>query len=328
MRASHVPETGRVGVIEWPDPVPTRDGEFVVRMDWASICGSDLHAVYDGRLHPQGPSQPGYPGHEGVGEVVESRSSRFRVGDRVLTLPLGQLGGCFAEHQLLDEATALHLPDGAPAQHLMIAQQYGTVLYAMKNFLRGRPPIANGVAVVQGAGSAGLFFVQELFRAGYDTVYCSDLDAGRLAVAAELGARAVRVGDDDLLDAVRDATGGEGADVVVDAVGGADLRNACIDLVRRQGDIGLYGLAAPQVDAWNSHAAFARCAHVHYSVSAQTEPGLASFREALARIAGGQVRVDYCVGPVFDLDGIEDALRCARRAGDGAVKVTVRLAGR
>lgn len=328
MRASHVPSAGVIGVADWPDPSPAREGQFVVRMDWASICGSDLHAVHGGRMNPLGPQQPGYPGHEGVGTVVESRSGIFAVGDRVLTLPLGQLGGCFAEYQLLDEQTAIRLPHGASSQHLMIAQAYGTVLYAMKNFRRGDPPLGNGVAVVHGAGSAGLFFVQECFRAGFERVLCSDLNEGRLAVARELGAEAVHVPADDLGARVADATGGEGADLVIDAVGSTALRNASLALVRRHGDLGFYGLSADPVEPWDQAEAFVRCVHAHYSVSAQTEPGLASFHEALRRIAADEVRVDHCVGPVFELGEIADALRCAQRQGDGAVKITVRIAGR
>ena len=182
MWASHVPETGRIDVIEWPDPVPTRPGEFVVEMLWASICGSDLHAIYEGRLHPEGALKPGYPGHEGLG-----------------------------------------------------------------------------------------------------------------------------------------------ADLVVDAVGTNAIRNECLDQVTRLGVVGLYGLSTPQVEPLNTHQAFHKCARVQFSVAAQSEPGLLSFREALRRIAEDGVRVDYCVGPTYDLRDVAEATRCAAEQGHGDVKITVRL---
>jgi L-iditol 2-dehydrogenase len=45
MRAALVPEPGRVEVGEFPVPAARADGELVVRMERASICGSDVHAV-------------------------------------------------------------------------------------------------------------------------------------------------------------------------------------------------------------------------------------------------------------------------------------------
>lgn len=326
MWASHVPETGRIDVIEWPDPAPTRPGEFVVKMLWASICGSDLHAIYEGRLHPEGPDKPGYPGHEGVGVVVESLSEQFHVGEVVLTLPRGELGGCFAEYQLLDDIHALHLPEGADPKYLMIAQQYGTVLYGWKNFWPAeQPPRAHGTAVVHGAGSAGLFFVQEAFRAGFERVVCSDLNDGRLAVARELGALGVKVPDDAVSAVVADLTRGGGADLVVDAVGTNEIRNACLDQVARLGVVGLYGLSTPHVEPFDTHLAFYKCARLQFSVAAQSEPGLLSFREALRRIAADEVRVDYCVGPTYGLADVAEATQCALEQGRGAVKITVKL---
>lgn len=328
MWASHVPETGRIDVIEWPDPKPTRPGEFVVKMLWASICGSDLHAFLEGRLHPEGPDKPGYPGHEGVGLVVESLSDEFVVGEIVLTLPRGELGGCFAEYQLLDDIHALHLPEGGDPKYLMIAQQYGTVLYAWKNFWPAEePPRQSKVAAIHGAGSAGLFLVQEAFRAGFETVICSDLNEGRLRVARELGATTVKVPEEDFGALVDRLTNGHGADLVIDAAGSNELRNDCLDQVARLGVVGCYGLSTPQVEPFNTHQAFYKCARLQFSVAAQSEPGLLSFREAIRRIDAGEVRVDYCVGPTYELADIAEAIQCAFEQGRGDVKITIKLAG-
>lgn len=328
MWGSHVPVEGGIVVIEWPDPKPTQRGQFVVAMQWASICGSDLHAIRDGRLHPEGPTKSGYPGHEGIGVVVESLSDEFQVGDVVLTIPRGELGGCFAEYQLLDDDHALHLSGGTDVTHLMMAQQYGTVLFAWQNFWPAeQPPRAAGTAVIHGAGSAGLFFVQEALRAGFERVICSDLNDGRLGVARELGATPVKIPDDDLDEIVADATKGRGADLVVDAVGTNAIRNAAIGQSRRKGVVGLYGLSTARVETLNTDDAFYRCVRLQFSVGAQAEPGLAPFREALRRIEEDEVRVDYCVGPTYDLAGVPEAIQCAAEQGRGAVKITIRLAG-
>jgi len=72
----------------------------------ASICGSDLHVVYDGFSQHEFPAPPGYPGHEGVG-VVEA------TGARVLTAPVPEHAACFGELQAVAETSLVPLPDGA-----------------------------------------------------------------------------------------------------------------------------------------------------------------------------------------------------------------------
>ena len=76
MLAAHVPETGTIRLVDWPDPVATEPGQFVVRLLHSAVCGSDIHAMLEGNMHPSGPTAPGYSGHEGVGVVTATRSGR------------------------------------------------------------------------------------------------------------------------------------------------------------------------------------------------------------------------------------------------------------
>ena len=72
---------------EIPVPFPTKD-KVLVKTKLASICGSDLHRVMMGALmEHQLPCPHGYPGHEGVGQVVESFSKGIPEGTYVLTFP-------------------------------------------------------------------------------------------------------------------------------------------------------------------------------------------------------------------------------------------------
>jgi len=80
MRAAQLVELGKL-VCEEAQVRPPEEGELLVRSRYASICGSDLHAVYMGVTVPSLPQPPGYPGHEGVGSVVESRHPDFQAGD-------------------------------------------------------------------------------------------------------------------------------------------------------------------------------------------------------------------------------------------------------
>ena len=205
MRATHVPATGTVLVEQWPDPHPARDGEFVVRLVAASVCGSDLHSVLHGTMHPTAPELPGYPGHEGVGVVTESLSEKFPVGTAVLCVPPGELGGTFAEFMLLDDLHAVPLPEHVDPDDLtemrryMMAQQMGTCLYAMNLYWPTEVPARRaGTCVIMGAGSAGLFFLQDALLRGFEQVIVSDKEESRLQIARALGAHTVTVPEESL----------------------------------------------------------------------------------------------------------------------------------
>ncbi|MEX5260817.1 zinc-binding dehydrogenase [Kocuria sp. CPCC 205263] len=331
MRASHVPTTGTVTVTDWPDPHAREPGQLVVRMLHASICGSDLHAAFHGLLHAEGPRRPGYPGHEGVGVVVESRSERVPEGTLVLTVPQGEMGGCFAELQLLDDLHVVELPagtdpdDSLQLRRLMMAQQYGTCLYAMRQFWPVETPARRAhTCVVMGAGSAGLFFVEEARRLGFAHVVASDLDAGRLDVARRLGAVPVRVPEEDLAAAVAEVTGGRGADLVIEAVGHDVLRDQAVELAADRGIVGFFGLPErhghTEVPLWT---AFRKNLRLQCSVAAQAEPGLTSFREALRRISEGEIDVEHCLGPEFPLERIAEAMQRAEEHRPGDIKLTI-----
>ncbi len=140
--------------------------------------------------------------------MVESRCPGFEPGDRVLTVPQFPAGRCMAEYQAIPGSACIPLPDTAPLSHLLMAQQLGTVIYA----LRGHPlDLIGQDAAVIGQGSAGAFFTFLLKRAGAARVLVSDKSPARLAYSRQLGADlAVDAGVTDFRSAVLEATGGRG----------------------------------------------------------------------------------------------------------------------
>ncbi|WPB89282.1 hypothetical protein [Streptomyces malaysiensis] len=57
----------------------------------------------------------------------------------------------------------------------------------------------------------------------------------------------------------------------------------------------------------------------------QSEPGLASFREAIGLIQRGEIAVDHCLRSTYCLEDVPEALAVARAQGNGAAKVNVTL---
>jgi L-iditol 2-dehydrogenase len=325
MRAAYVLKPGHIEVGDFDVPVARGQGDVVVRMERASICGSDVHTVFDGFIKPQGLGKPGYPGHEGVGVVIESRSNRFHIGDLVLTVPA--MGGCFAQFQLLDDRHVVALPPGADLTRLLMAQQYGTTLFAMRLFWTGGDA---GTAVVIGAGSAGLFFVQQAKRLGFQQLIVSDLRPERLAVARALGADVtVQAPQESVVAAVQEMTAGSGADLVIEAAGYDSLRAAAIEAVRFGGAVGFFGFPEQYGNAaFPMYLAFRKSVRIQLASGTQREPGLHAFHEAVAHIVAGHVDVDHCLGREYPLEQVPEALAAARDLTDGNIKAIIDTSGR
>jgi len=332
MRAATVAAPNVVEVRDFDVPAATEPGQLVVRMLRASVCGSDVHSAFHG-FHAEGRlGAPGYPGHEGVGEVVESRSTRFAEGDLVLTVPVPDFAGCFAEYQLIDEGQVVPVGADADIDRVLLAQQYGTTLYSMRLFWpqAGNTGIDNGVAAVIGAGSAGLFFLQQARQLGFERVVVSDLDADRLAVARSLGAaEIVDATSASIVDAVDDLTGGKGADLVIEAAGYDSCRVDAIAAVRSHGTVGCFGFPEGYgLAPFPANTAFRKVVRIQWASGTQNEPGLVAFHDAVRHIREGSIEVDYCLGTNYTLEEVPEALERATALGRGAVKMTIDIAGR
>jgi L-iditol 2-dehydrogenase len=304
-------------------PVPLlADGEVLIRTAYASICGSDLHHVF--LTAPPQPGAAGYPGHESVGEVVESRCPGFGPGDCVLTVPYPDAGRCLAQWQALPGAACIRLPGTAPLSHLLMAQQLGTVVYA----LRSHPlDLIGKDAAVIGQGSAGAFFTFLLKRAGAARVLVCDKSPARLAYSRQLGADvAVDAGAADFRSAVMKATDGRGADVVVEAVGSREAFPLSLELAATGATVVWFGLPEDGGDyPFSFGEFFRRRLTAHAKFGAQGEPGLESFRHALRMIADRAIDVAPLLSHMLPIEQVDEAFRVARDRTGNALKVSIRF---
>jgi 2-desacetyl-2-hydroxyethyl bacteriochlorophyllide A dehydrogenase len=245
-----------------PDPVPPgRDG-VVVEVDATAICGSDLH-FYDGDL-PVGDGVA--VGHEFLGTVVEAGPdvTRFEVGDRVLTASVtgcGHCDGCATRNPILchdgpqvfgsgmlpgGQATAvavpsadfqlLAIPDGMDDEAaLLLTDNLGT---GWAGAQRADIPLG-GTVVVLGLGAVGLCAVRSAIALGAGTVLAVDPVAGRRERAVASGAVAV---EGPTVAAVLEATGGRGADAVIDAVALDSSLDDALAAVRPGGTVSVIGV--------------------------------------------------------------------------------------
>src|SRR3984885_11574582 len=328
MKAARWVGVGRVVCEDVPVP-PVADGQVLLRTAYASICGSDLHSVFGAEPPPQ-PGPAGYPGHESVAEVVESRCPGFEPGDPVLTLPHAIDGRCLAEYQALPGAACIKLPASVPSTHLLMAQQLGTVVYA----LRYHPLdlVGKDVAVI-GQGSAGAFFTFMLKRAGAARVLVSDKSPARLAYSRQLGADLAVDANDagdantaDFRSAVMQATDGRGADVVVEAVGSRETFPLSLELAAPGATLIWFGLPEGPGDYPFEFRDFFRKGLTAYSnFGAQGEPGLESFRHAVRLIADGAIDVAPLLSHMLPIERVDEAFRIAHDRTDNALKVSIKF---
>jgi L-iditol 2-dehydrogenase len=321
MKAARWVDVGRVVCEDAPVP-PVADGQILLRTAYASICGSDLHSVFLDT--PPRPGAVGYPGHESVGEVVESRCPGFEPGDCVLTVPHAADGRCLAEYQALPGSACIRLSATAPLSHLLMAQQLGTVVYA----LRSHPlDLIGKDAAVIGQGSAGAFFTFLLKRAGATRVLVSDKSPARLAYSRQLGADlTVDAGAVDFRSAVMEATGGRGADVVVEAVGSRETFPLSLQLAATGATVVWFGLPEDAGDyPFSFREFFRRRLTAHTNFGAQSEPGLESFRYAVRMIADGAIDVAPLLSHMLPIERVDEAFRIAHERTDNALKVSIKF---
>ncbi|MCH8102448.1 MAG: zinc-binding dehydrogenase [Chloroflexi bacterium] len=312
-----------VRIVEIPIPTPL-EGQALVKMELASICGSDLHIVDYGWLVDEYPLRPGYPGHEGIGTVVNANGTGLGEGDRVLVTPAIWDSLCFAEYQALGTnfLTVLPAASSQKPDHLLMAQQLGTVIFAAKRL----PNLLGQTCVVMGQGSAGLFWNFVLKRLGAGRVIAIEPIAHRLSVGAGFGSDE-RIGDTfaAATRAVLELTG-EGADVVVEAIGTKETHAQALELVRPDGQVVWFGVPqSADLIPFNFDLFFRKRISAYSPLGAQDETELSSFRQALKWIDDGVIDMSEIVTHSFPLARIDEAFKAARERANGAIKIIVTM---
>jgi len=323
MLAGQITAPGQLNFIEQPLP-QIAEGQLSVKLELASLCGSDIPYFLHDTAHPSVageplPLPPGLSLHELIGTVYASKSKRFKEGDRVLALPFHYLQG-MSEYFLSTDSLAVPLPLG-PAEQLVLSQPLGTVVHACRKL----PNLLGKTAVVLGQGPIGQLFCALLRHMGVDRVITVDSLPERLRISSRMGATHV-FGDntDELKTAVRDLTNGLGADLVVEAIGKEETLNLSSDLIRRHGTVILFGLPNRYTFNVAIHEFFYKEAHLIGCVGPDVQH---DFPIAVELIATGVIDVQPLITHKFPFLKAQDAFTLFSRRGDGAMKVILETDG-
>lgn len=245
-----------------PDPVAEPHG-IVIRVKACGVCGSDLHE------YKSGENSGTIFGHEFSGDVAQvgEHVTGINVGDRVTAVGFRACGKCLwcsqgKPHRCSDMALVGYQLPGAMAEYVSIpVAAVGQTVFPLPDELtyedaaqveplsislysvRRAKPKATDTAVVLGAGVIGLNAIQVLKSMGVKTVLVSARRPSRLAAAKTCGADLiVDAAKDDPVPAIMEATGGMGAEIVVECAGSPATFEQAVEMASGRGKIALVAI--------------------------------------------------------------------------------------
>jgi NAD+-dependent secondary alcohol dehydrogenase Adh1 len=252
---------------EVPEPTAKDPFDVVVKIGGAGVCRTDLHIIegqWDEAMHP---TLPYTIGHENAGWVHEVGSgvTNVAVGDTVILHPTPTCGLCracragndmhcensrfpgldgsaggMAEYLLTSARACVKLdPTTAPKDVAALADAGITAYHAVRKVI---PLLYPGTTcAVVGAGGLGHIGIQCLAAMSATNIVVVDRNPDALKLAEALGADHTVVADGKHVDAVKDLTGGNGADVVLDFVAEQGAENEGFAMTRAGGSYSVIG---------------------------------------------------------------------------------------
>lgn len=238
--------------------------DVLLRVKASSICGTDLHIYHwdpwaQARLQP-----PLVVGHETCGEVVEVGQdvTEVKAGDYVSaeshvvcglcdmcrtgrghlcrnTRILGiDRDGCFAEYVAIPVINAWLNPPDMPPEIASLQENFGNAVHtAFTADVRAKK------VLVTGCGPVGLMTIAVARAIGARAVYATDISPYRLKLALKMGADAAfNSREGDVVQAIKDATEGEGVDVLLEMSGAPSALREGFQLLKPGGEAALLGL--------------------------------------------------------------------------------------
>lgn len=267
MKAIRITEPLQAELIDIPAPPNPGEGEVLLRIKQVGYCGSDLTSFRG--LNPM-VSYPRIPGHE-IGATIEEVGlnvpERWRVGQNVLVSPYTSCGDCPAckagrFNTCQSNQTMGVQRDGALAEFAVVPHEklFGSETLTLAEMALVEPltvgfhavdrgqVTSDDTVVVFGCGAIGLgVFAGASARKA--RVIAVDIDDAKLDLAKSCGATdVINSSRQDLHDTLQEATGGDGPNVMIEAVGLPATFRACIEEVAFAGRVVYIGYAKSPVE--------------------------------------------------------------------------------
>jgi 2-desacetyl-2-hydroxyethyl bacteriochlorophyllide A dehydrogenase len=234
--------------------------QVLVRVTHSGICGTDLH-IYEGAIPVR---HPLIMGHEMIGVVEDGADATLHMGDRVIVDPAIYCGMClncragqtnlcpngslvgrdsdggFADYLVAPRSHVYALPDSIDSEVAPLIQPVTTCTHG-HHLIKIFP--GQSVAVI-GLGVAGQVHVQLAKAWGAYPVIGITRSAYKRSLAQQLGADVTLSSGPEAVRGVRDATGGHGADIVIECTGIPSALSDAITMARLGGTLLLFGITS------------------------------------------------------------------------------------
>ena len=341
MRAAVFHAVGAPLAIEERQRPKAEPGGIVVKVAYAGICGSDLHATEPSVA----PLEAGTVlGHEFSGTVAESAVPEWQVGDRVIGVPLRECQDCraqgacrdglgilcprnrivgmsagvpgaYAEYVGLGARHALRVPEGISLQAAALVEPLAVGAHAVRlaGSLYGRN------VLVVGAGPIGLAVIAFARFAGARTVAVSEIDPDKRRRAGAFGAALQLDPEGGGLAAGYAELGARLPDVIFECVGVPGLLQECLALAPTRGRVVVVGVNRGE-DVILPRMAIRKELALQFVLGYQHE----DFSLVLDLLAQGRIATDLLVTRVIGLDELPATFEQLRRPGPEA-KVLIDL---
>ncbi len=316
MKAVRVVEPGRLEVVDVP--TSSDSNQVVVRIHQVGICGTDTK-ILSGKIPV---TYPRILGHEMIGEVAAAPpNSPYPVGTRVLVDPGvscglchlcragrtnlcingGLLGrdtdGVFTEYTVAPVNRLVSVPDTISDKAAGLLQVLGTCVHAVKRV----QPFPGQVAAVIGLGVTGQLIAQLLRMRGMNVIGITRSEWKR-NLASDLGA--VAVAEPSQASAVlTEITGGNGPELVVEAVGTEPTLAEAIKLVGTGGEILAYGT----ITGGGKGLPYYELYHKELTLYNPRAAVIDDYADGVRLAAAGAIKLEPIVSHELDLDDAERA---------------------
>ena len=250
-----------------------KDGELLVKVKATSICGTDIHIWKWDAWAQHRIKTPRIIGHEFAGEIVELGKGveGFKKGDMVsgethincghcfqcrtgnghicenVKLRGIDVDGCFAEYVAMPADTAWKNDPKLPLEVMSAQEPFGNAVHTVYS---GK--VAGQTIVVMGCGPIGMCAAALCNATGAERVFVVDINDYRLELAQKLSGNSsaltlVHAARNDPVKEVLAATGGRGADVVLEMSGNGECLRQSFKMVRPGGRVSILGVYPEEV---------------------------------------------------------------------------------
>lgn len=292
-----------------------KQGEVLVKVDYAGICGTDM-LIYSGN-HPR-VKAPLVMGHEFSGQIIEVREqTKFSIGDNVVVEPTISCGECtackkgnfnvcknlkligidinggFSEYVAVPHHRIHLIPKSLSNIHASLSEP---VAVGVHNIRKSEMKVGDTIAIL-GAGPIGLIIAMIAKVSGAKDIYITDISNYRLEKARELGFIPINSAECNVISEIKKNTNNEGVDIVFEAAGNNITAKQMTELVGIQGKIVIVSVYKEPslVDLATMH--FKELSMISTRCYSSSD-----FATAINIIASRQIDVDILISHIISLD--------------------------